>query len=147
MNYWLLKSEPDSYSIDDLKRDRKTAWTGIRNYQARNFLQQMSVGDLCLFYHSGKDAAVVGIAKVVKNPYPDPLQFEKSNYHFDAKATEEKPIWYCVDISFEDKLKQQVSLTEIKNDPTLEGMAVRTKGRLSVQPVSEKHFKYIGGLS
>lgn len=148
-HYWLLKSEADGYSIDDLKRDKKTAWTGIRNYQARNFMRDnMQVGDLCLFYHSNSDpTGVVGIAKVASKPYPDPTQFDKSHYYFDPKSKKESPTWMLVDIAFVKKFKHCVTLAEIKADPELEGMMVRARARLSIQPVSEKHYTYITGLS
>ena len=149
MNYWLLKSEPSSYSIDDLKRDTKinksTAWEGVRNYQARNYMQQMQVGDLALFYHSGSDdKGVFGIAKVVAAAYPDESQFGKGDYHFDPKSTREKPIWYCVDVAFVKKFKSPVLLGAIKSDSELSGIMVAARGsRLSVQPVGEKHFEHI----
>ena len=145
MNYWLLKSEPNAYSIDDLKKDKATAWGGVRNYQARNFLKDMKVGDLCLFYHSSTEPiGVFGIGKVVQAAYPDPSQFNKRDSHFDPKATAEKPIWFCPDIAFVKKFKEPYLLTSIKADHNLRGIMVAAQGsRLSVQPVSEKHFKYI----
>ena len=145
MNYWLLKSEPTAYSIDDLKADKRVAWEGVRNYQARNFMQQMQVGDLALFYHSSTEPiGVWGIAKVVSAAHPDLSQFNKKDSHFDAKATKEKPIWYCVDVAFVEKFKNPFLLGAIKADPALRGIMVAVQGsRLSVQPVSEKHFEYI----
>jgi predicted RNA-binding protein with PUA-like domain len=150
MNYWLIKSEGDCYSIDDFKKDRRTPWEGIRNYQARNYMtRDMKVGDLVLYYHSiSEPTGVYGIAKVVSKAHPDESQFnKKDDMTFDSKATKEKPIWYCVDMAFVEKFKRPVSLVEIKKDPKLEGMVVRAKGsRLSVQPVSEKHFIHIRKL-
>jgi predicted RNA-binding protein with PUA-like domain len=152
-NYWLLKSEGDCYSIDDLKRDKKTSWTGIRNYQSRNFMMKdMKAGDTILFYHSGGDdknpTGVYGLATVVGSAHPDLTQFEKKDDHFDPKSTKEKPIWYCVDIKFKSKFKNPVTLVQIKFDPKLEGMRVREIGsRLSVQPVSVKHGEYVIKLS
>jgi predicted RNA-binding protein with PUA-like domain len=144
MNCWLLKSEPQGYSIDDLQRDKKTFWTGVRNFQARNFMQAMKKGDLCLFYHSGKETAVVGVAKVIKNAEPDPTQFDKKSHYFEPRATKEKPVWYCPEIQFVQKFKEPVLLGAIKADPNLKGIVLAQQGsRLSVQPVSEKHFKYI----
>ncbi len=146
MQYWLLKSEGNCYSIDDLKRDKHTAWTGIRNYQARNFMRDsMEKGDLVLFYHSSSTpTGVYGIAKVVSAPHPDETQFDRKDDHYDPTSTKSDPRWICVDVAFVKKLKEPVSLDEIKRDPHLEGMMVRQQGsRLSVQPVSEKHFKYI----
>jgi len=144
MNYWLLKSEPAGYSVDDLKRDKKTAWTGVRNYQARNFLKEMMPGDVCLFYHSGKEVAVVGVAKVVSKAKPDPTQFDKKSHYFEPKASEEKPMWFCPDVQFVKKFPTPVPLGAIKSDPHLKGIVLAQQGsRLSVQPVSEKHFNYI----
>ncbi len=145
MNYWLLKTEPSAYSIDDLKRDKTTAWEGVRNYQARNFMQQMKKGDLCLFYHSSTEpVGVFGVAKVTKEAYPDASQFNKKDSHFDPKATKEKPIWFCPDITFVKKFKEPFLLTHIKADHALRGIMVAQQGsRLSVQPVSEMHFTYI----
>ena len=139
--YWLLKSEPDTYSIDDLCRERQTIWTGIRNYQARNFMRDMmKKGDLCLFYHSGKEKSIVGVAKVASSAYPDPTQFDARNYSYDPKSTQKDPIWFLVDIGFQSKLKEPISLAEIKNDPEFMGMMLTRATRLSIQPVSEKHF-------
>jgi predicted RNA-binding protein with PUA-like domain len=144
MNCWLLKSEPQGYSIDDLQRDKKTFWTGVRNFQARNFMQAMKKGDLCLFYHSGKETAVVGVAKVITNAEPDPTQFDKKGHYFEPRATKEKPVWFCPEIQFVQKFKEPVLLGAIKADPNLKGIVLAQQGsRLSVQPVSEKHFKYI----
>lgn len=148
-NYWLLKSEGDCYGIDDLKKDKKTSWTGIRNYQSRNFMMKdMSVGDVVLFYHSGGNdenpTGIYGLARVSRLAHEDPTQFDKKDDHFDPKATKEKPIWYCVDITFVKKFKSPITLAQIKFDPKLEGMRVREVGsRLSVQPVSIKHGEYI----
>jgi predicted RNA-binding protein with PUA-like domain len=149
-NYWLLKSEGTCYSIDDLRNDKKTAWTGIRNYQARNFMMNgMKVGDLCLFYHSSSDpTGVAGIAEVVSEPHLDQTALDPNDEHFDPKATKEKPNWYCVDIKFKEKFKKIVTLPEIKFNPTLKGIMVTQPGsRLSVQPVSKSHFNEIINLS
>ena len=149
MNYWLIKSEGSCYSIDDLKRDKKTSWTGIRNYQARNFMRDdMRVGDLVLFYHSigtsEHPSGVYGVAKVASKPHPDMTQFDKKDMHYEPKAKDSLPIWVCVDVKFVKKFKRPVTLGDIKRAHQLEGMEVRRAGsRLSVQPVSEKHFKYI----
>ena len=148
MQYWLMKSEPTAYSIDDLKRDKRTAWEGVRNYQARNFMKQMQAGDRVLFYHSSSNPmGVLGTAKVVEAAHADQSQFDKKDSHFDPKATKEKPIWYCVDIVFVEKFAQPVLLGAIKADAALRGIMVAAPGsRLSVQPVSEKHFNVIRGL-
>ena len=148
MQYWLMKSEPEAYSIDDLKRKGTDAWDGVRNYQARNFMMEDEGGGQNPFYHSGKEPGVAGVAAVAKLAHADASQFNKKDSHFDPKATGEKPIWYCVDVQFVKKFKKQVSLAQIKADPSLKGMRVREVGsRLSVQPVSENHFKYVVGLA
>lgn len=145
--YWLLKTEPSSYSIDDFKKDKKTQWTGVRNYQARNFIKQMSKGDLFLFYHSGDNPpAVVGAGQISKDPYPDPTQFDPKDSHFEPRATKTNPIWFAVDVSFKKKCKVPYTLPKIKADSTLKNMLVAKQGsRLSVQIVLEKHFHRILG--
>ncbi len=149
MNYWLVKSEADCYSIDEFKDDskklKKIPWTGIRNYQARNFMRDsMKSGDAVLFYHSGKTPEVVGVAKVVGVPHADQTALDKKNEHFDPKSTKDNPIWMCVDLAFVKKLKSPVTLSQIKFEPKLKGiMLTQTGNRLSVQPVSEDHFEQI----
>lgn len=145
MKYWLIKSEPSCYSIDNLKQDKKTSWTGVRNYQARNFIRDMSKGDLVLFHHSGANPpAVVGVCKVGSNAYGDETALNPKDDHFDPKATKEKPIWLAVDMLYVKTLKEPVTLPQIKNNPSLSGMIVAQQGnRLSVIPVSETHFKLI----
>jgi predicted RNA-binding protein with PUA-like domain len=141
--YWLMKSEPESYSIDALKADKKTAWTGVRNFQARNFMRdEMQVGDGVLFYHSScKVPGVYGVAKVTSAPYPDPTQFDSSSDYFEPRATKEKPVWYLVDIAFVKKLKVPVTLTEIRANSKLRAMALLQPGsRLSITPVASEHF-------
>ena len=143
-----MKTESSAYSIDDLKKKGTDAWDGVRNYQARNFMMQMKVGDGVLFYHSGKEPSVAGLAKVAKLAHPDASQFNSKDSHFDPKSKKEKPIWYCVDVKFVKKFKTPVSLVEIKREKKLAGMRVREVGsRLSVQPVSKEHFDYIVGLA
>ena len=141
--YWLMKSEPSDYSIDDLKRAKCEPWDGVRNYQARNFMRdEMRVGDGVLFYHSSTDPpGIAGIAKVCSKPYPDKTAFDKSDKHFDPKSKKDDPTWYLVDVCFVKKFKNFISLNELKADPRFEGMMVTKKGsRLSIQPVSKKHF-------
>lgn len=147
MKYWLMKSEASAYSIDDLKRDKRTAWEGVRNYQARNFMREMERGDLVLYYHSGEDAGVYGIAKVSAKAHPDHSQFDAKDTHYDPKASPKRPIWECVDVAFVEKLKRPVPLAAIKAEPALRGIMVAKAGvRLSVQPVSKAHFECIRGL-
>jgi predicted RNA-binding protein with PUA-like domain len=149
--YWLVKSEPDCYSIDDLARDGKTMWDGVRNYQARNFMRAMKVGDGVLFYHSNAaPMSVVGIAKVCREAYADYTAQDPANDHFDPSATAENPIWMMVDVEYVGKFPRPVTLAELKASPETSGMVVAQKGsRLSVTPVSETHYKAVlamGGL-
>lgn len=146
MNYWLIKSEGNCYSIDDLKKDKKTPWEGVRNYQARNFMMNgMKVGDIAFFHHSNGDlvnpTGIYGLAKVVSKPHPDLSAQDKKNEHYDPKATEGKPIWYCVDFGFVKKFAKPLTLTQIKQDEVLRHMMVAKKGmRLSIMPVSKIQF-------
>lgn len=126
MNYWLIKTEPSTYSWDDLERDGKTFWNGVRNYQARNNLKEMQPGDLCLYYHSVKEKCVVGIAEVVKGHYPDPTADDKQ--------------WVVVDIRPKQKLKRPVTLEMVKADRRLGDMVLVRNSRLSVQPVKKEEF-------
>ncbi len=149
MNYWLMKSEPDAYSIDDLERDGREPWDGIRNYQARNMMRDdMKVGDKVFFYHSNcKEPGVVGIMKVASKPYPDPTQFDPDSKYYDSKSNEDEPRWCLVDVGFVRKLKRTVSLAEIKAHPGLDDMILTRKGnRLSVMPVDKAHWDIILGL-
>ncbi len=142
--YWLMKSEPDAYSIDDLERDGSTHWDGVRNYKARNNMKAMAVGDEVLYYHSNaKPPGVVGLARVCREAYPDHFQFDKKSKYFDAKATEEKPRWYMVDIEFVAKASETVGLPEIKEDPKLADMELVRYGRLSVQSVKKAEFDHV----
>lgn len=146
MSYWLIKSEAEMYSIDDLKRDVRTAWTGIRNYQARNYMRDgMQVGDRCLFYHSNSEpSGVYGIAEVASAPHPDTTAQDKRDEHYDPKATAENPIWMCVDMRFVTKFKEPIALSALRADPALRGMLLLAPGsRLSVMPVSKEHFLHI----
>ncbi|OHA82263.1 MAG: EVE domain-containing protein [Candidatus Yonathbacteria bacterium RIFCSPHIGHO2_01_FULL_51_10] len=150
MQYWLIKSEPSSYSIDDLKRDKTTPWSGVRNFQARNFMRDdMKVGDLALFYHSSTEPlGIVGVAKVASLPYPDPTQFDKTSPYYDPRATKEKPMWFLVDFRFVKKFKRMIALAELKASPSFADMLVTQRGsRLSIQPVAQKHFEKIVTLT
>ena len=147
--YWLIKSEPTAYSIDDLKRDKTTLWEGVRNYQARNFMtKEMKVGDEALFYHSSTEPpGVVGIAEVGGPAEPDPTQFDAKDSHYDPKATPANPIWYCVRVKFKQKFARQVSLPELRGRKELQNMVLLRKGsRLSIQPVTEKEFRLVSKL-
>lgn len=143
-SYWLMKTEPAMYSIDHLKREGKTQWDGVRNYQARNNMMKMKVGDLVLFYHSVTDPGIYGIARVCAVAHPDTSQFDPNDEHYDPKSSRENPMWWCVDVEFVEAFERPILLDKLKSDPRLEGMVVRQRGsRLSVQPVSEEHFNYI----
>lgn len=151
MNYWLFKSEPDAYSIDDLKAEPNSVgvWDGIRNYQARNILRDdVQLGDTVLFYHSScKKVGIAGVAKVVKIAYPDALQFDPSSKYYDAKSPIDSPRWVCVDIQFKSKLPDLLSLPQLKAVPELSDMMLLKRGRLSVQPVKSNEWKVIKKLA
>lgn len=146
---WLVKTEPDDYSIDDLKRDGKTCWDGVRNYQARNTLRdEMKVGDPVLFYHSScEPMGVAGVGRVCRAGYPDHTALERGGKHFDPKATRENPIWMMVDIEFVEKFAGVVPLAALKANAGLKGMALLRPGqRLSVQPVTAAEFEIVRHL-
>lgn len=140
MNYWLMKSEPETYSIEDLKRENTTIWDGVRNYQARNFLREMKLGDLAFFYHSNcKIPAIVGLMIIVETNINDPTQFDHNSPYFDEKSTEKNPRWQTVKVQFKEILKESISLNLLKNTFTPEELLIVKKGnRLSVIPVPEK---------
>lgn len=149
MKYWLMKSEPDVYSIEHLKKDGSTWWTGVRNYQARNFMwKEMQVGDQVLFYHSNTEPpGIAGIAEICQLAKPDPTQFDKKSEYYEPKATLEKPMWYCTQVKFKTIFKTYIPLEKIKSEKKLSDILVIKKGqRLSVQPVSEEHFKILEKL-
>jgi predicted RNA-binding protein with PUA-like domain len=151
-NYWLVKSEPDVFSIDDLQaaKDQTTYWDGVRNYQARNTLRdQMKLGDKVLYYHSNADpSAVVGIAEVVRTGYPDHTAFDPKDPHFDPKSKAEAPTWYMVDVKFVEKFPRQLDLEQLRQVPELAGMVLLQRGsRLSVQPVRPQEFEAIVELA
>ena len=149
MKYWLMKSEPSSFSIDDLKAQKSTLWDGVRNYQARNFMMnEMKAGDQVLFYHSNADpAAAVGVAQVSGPAEPDLTALDPNSKYFDPKSTPGNPIWYCVRIKFKKKFRRPISLEEMKTVKGLEKMDLLRRGnRLSVQPVSEKEFEIVSTL-
>lgn len=143
--YWLLKSEPNVYSIDDLARDGTTYWDGVRNYQARNFLRDdLQPGDGVLFYHSNADPpGVAGVAEVVRAGYPDPTARDPKSPYFDPRASEADPRWYMVDIRFVEKFRHFVPLPTLRTTAGLEEMLVNTRSRLSVQPVTEAEFEIV----
>jgi len=149
MAYWLMKSEPDVYSIDDLERDGREMWDSIRNYQARNMMRDdMRIGDEIFFYHSNcKEPAVVGISKVCSEPYADPTQFDPKSNYFDPKSSKDSPRWILVDVEFVRKLGRAITLSELKEQPGLDGMILTRRGnRLSIMPVSKEHWDLILSL-
>ncbi len=149
-HFWLMKSEPDAFSIDDLKRVGTEPWNGVRNYQARNFMRQMRPSDGVLFYHSSCAVpGIVGIAKVASEPYPDPTQFHPKSDYFDPKSTREEPRWSLVDVAHERTLKRTIPLDEIKQhtDALGDGFALTQRGsRLSVLPVTAAQWDLLLSL-
>ena len=144
--YWLMKTEPETFSIDDLARKKREAWDGVRNFRARNFMRnEMAVGDLVLFYHSSTDPiGIAGVARVASESYPDPSQFDANHKYYDSRSSQKNPRWWLVDVEFVEKLPRFVPLAELRNDPAVEGMWLLRRGlRLSIQPVEKDHFAHI----
>ncbi len=152
MNYWLMKSEPEAFSIDDLEQmpNQTEHWDGIRNYQARNMMRDgMKCGDRVFFYHSNcKVPGIVGMMEVVRESYPDFTAFDPSSKYFDVKSDSDNPRWVMVDIRFIERFEETIALSNLKHYPELEGMTLLRKGnRLSITPVSEEHWNFIGQLA
>lgn len=147
--YWLMKSEPDAYSIDDLERDGVEPWDGIRNYAARNYMRdEMNVGDKVLFYHSRiSPAEIVGTMEVASEPYPDPTQFDPESKYFDEKSSEEDPTWMLVDVKFIQKFDTIVDREQLKKDEILQDMELFRLARHSITPVREKEWERIHELA
>lgn len=146
MKYWLFKSEPDVFSFADLKKRRREPWSGVRNYQARNFMRdEMRVGDAALFYHSScPEPGIAGAMVIGSEPYADPTQFNSKDEYFDPKATLEKPIWQLVDVEWAKDFKHFVSLETLRSDPALAEMAILRRGnRLSITPLTEAEYRHI----
>ncbi len=139
MKYWLMKSEPDVYSIDDLERDRNEIWDGVRNYQARNFLKSMTLGDIAFFYHSNtKPPGIAGLMKISEEMVVDPTQFDQTSKYYDPKSTPESPRWHTVTVSYVETFEHYISLDELKSNFEPEELQVVKRGnRLSVMPISE----------
>ena len=148
MNYWLMKSEPDELSIEGLEKIKCSPWTGVRGYQARNFMRdEMQVGDGVIFYHSSVvPAGPAGIAKVSSLPYPDHTQFDKKSKYFDLKATKEKPIWIMVDVTFVKQFPRVITREEMKKVPALSHMKLWKYVRLSITPLTKKEFDTIAKM-
>lgn len=148
MNYWIMKTEPDEFSIEDLKcaKDKTTSWEGVRNYQARNFMRdEMKKDDQVLIYHSScKNVGVAGLAEVVKESHPDLSALNKKSEYFDPKATQKDPRWYMVDVKWKRTFDRVISLSELKKQKELQDMKLVQKGnRLSIMPITEREFKFI----
>ena len=145
---WLYKSEPDVFSITDLSRDSRTTWEGVRNFQARNSLRDARIGDLVIFYHSNAEpSGAAGVARVVREAYPDPTQFDPESHYYDPTSKRDDPRWSMVDVGFVEAFPAVVPLATLKEDPQLEGAEVTRKGsRLSVTPLSVAHFDRIVAL-
>jgi predicted RNA-binding protein with PUA-like domain len=148
MAHWLLKTEPASFSIDDLARKEVEHWDGVRNFQARNNLRAMRVGEEAFFYHSSTgEPGIAGICKVVREAYPDESQFDPTSKYFDPRAVPEKPRWYMPDVGFVSKFPREISLAELRTVPGLEEMVLLHRSRLSVQPVSDEEWNIITQLA
>ena len=147
MQYWLLKSEPSVFGIDDLAKraGKRDSWTGVRNFQARNFLRAMKRDDLAFFYHSSaKDTGIAGIVEVVREAYADPTALDSKSAYFDPKSTADNPLWYTVDVKLQRKLNRLITLSELKEQSSLSGMRLLSRGnRLSVMPVEKQHWDAI----
>lgn len=145
---WLMKSEPDVYSIHDLRRDGRTSWEGVRNYQARNFMRDdAQPGDNVLFYHSNADPpGVAGLARIARAGYPDRTALDPASDYYDPRATEEDARWVQVDVEFVEAFPRLVSLDQLRGTPGLENMLVINKSRLSVQPVTDEEFRIVAAL-
>jgi len=151
MNYWLMKSEPDVFSIDDLRnKPRRTEhWDGVRNYQVRNMLRdQMKKGDKAFFYHSScKEPAIVGVVDIVRDGYPDDSAWDPNSPYYDPKSTRDRPRWYMVDVRYQRKLRHCITLQELKRYPELDSLPLLKPGnRLSITPVTAAHWHFILGL-
>jgi predicted RNA-binding protein with PUA-like domain len=151
MNHWLMKTEPSTFSVDDLAACARqtTFWDGVRNYQARNMLRdEFKAGDLAFMYHSScEEPGIVAVMEVVDGGYPDPTQFDASNEHFDPGSKTDSPRWYCVDVKLRQRLSRAIGLEELRTHKALQGLRLLQRGnRLSVLPVSATHWKYILGL-
>ncbi|WP_372762681.1 EVE domain-containing protein [Pseudoalteromonas sp.] len=151
MAYWLFKTEPDAFSLDDLQQapQQTTVWEGVRNYQARNFIRdEIKLGDQVMIYHSScKHVGVVGIATVTKAAYPDLTQFDLSSDYYDAKATHDNPRWYVVDVTYQSRLNKLVSLKSIKANPAITELVLKKAGRLSVMPVTANDWQQIMAMA
>ena len=144
MRYWLFKTEPEAYSIERLEREGRTEWTGVRNFQARNNMVEMKLGDLGFFYHSSvKPPGIVGICTVIREAYPDFTQFDAASEYYDPSSKPDRPKWKMVDVGFVQRFAAMLTLDELREWPELEGMTLLRRSRLSVQPVEERYWNAI----
>ena len=145
MNYWLMKCEPEVFSIDDLQKVTSTGWEGVRNYQARNFMKTMACGDIAFFYHSNATpSGIAGIMTISKAAFPDPFQFDTEHRYFEPRATIETPVWVTVEVTFQRRFKELISLADLKSIHGLDAMEVLKRGsRLSIQPVRKEEYSLI----
>ena len=149
MQYWLFKTEPGCFGWEDLKKsvNQTTSWDGVRNYQARNFMQSMKLGDKGFFYHSGKEPEIIGVVDIVKEAYPDYFAWDALDEHFDGRSTSEKPLWFMVDVKLEKEFQKPLSRKRLSREYALADMELMRKGsRLSVQPVRKEEFDFIISL-
>jgi len=149
MAYWLMKSEPSAFSIDDLKRDGQTHWDGIRNYQARNYMREMQIGDEAFFYHSNcKVPGIVGMMKVIKTAYTDHTAFDPEDIHYDPKSKPEAPRWEMVDLAYVATFPKVLSLAQLRMEPALKTLIILRKGnRLSITPLTKEEWQHISCLA
>lgn len=146
--HWLMKSEPDCFSIEHLKKKKTSGWDGVRNYQARNFMREMALGDKVMFYHSNaKPPGVAGLAEVCALAHADPTQFDPESEYYDPKATPTVPRWFMVDVTYISTFSELIPLERLHQIPELSGMVLLQRSRLSVQPVSKPHYDLIVSLS
>lgn len=145
MQYWLMKTEPSDFSIDQLEKDKTTLWSGVRNFQARNFMKAMKLNDVVFIYHSSiKVPGIVGLGKVSKEVIPDPSQFDKNSEYYDSSSSKTNPKWYCVEVSFVKKFSRIITLEELRKIKELSSMSLLQKGsRLSVMPISKSEYDKI----
>lgn len=148
MAYWLMKSEPAAFSIDDLERKGVEHWDGVRNFQARNNLRAMHVGELAFFYHSNAEpSGIAGVCEIARDAYPDHTQFEPNSKYFDPRSSPEDPRWWMPDVRFVRKFPRLVALQELKTVPGLENMVLLRRSRLSVQPVTDEEWEIVLALA
>ena len=142
--HWLMKSEPEVFSIGHLRKKGTAGWDGVRNYQARNFMKEMAVGDRAFFYHSNAEpSGIAGVMEIARTAYPDPTQFDKNDVHFEPRSTSAAPLWFQVDVKFVAAFPRLIALPELRRVPALKNMALFKLSRLSVQPVTDAEWRAV----